>query len=93
MKDANDPVADLPFWLQDFTDDLILTGVQAPAHISQDSNSEHFTKVATKSKKHSIFTHFPKDRNCDICLRPKRTKASCRRRTGEALPRAESLLT
>ena len=55
-KDENDPLADLPFWLQDFTDDLILTGAQAPAHISQDSDSELSTKVATKSRKHSIFS-------------------------------------
>ena len=61
----------------------------APAHISQDSDTEHPTKVATKSRKHSIYPHFPKDRNCDVCLRTKITKASCRRRTGEALPRAE----
>ena len=39
--------------------------------------------------KHSIFTHFPKDRNCDICLRTKITRASCRRRTGTVVPRAE----
>ena len=55
-KDENDPLADLPFWLQDFTDDLIPTEVQAPAHISQDSDSEHSTKVATKSRNHSIFS-------------------------------------
>ena len=74
-KDKNDPLAVMPF--------------RAPAHISQDSDSEHFTKVAAKSKKHIIFTHFPKDRNCDVCLRTELTKASCRRRTGETLPRAE----
>ena len=34
-------------------------------------------------------THFPKDRNCDVCLRIQVTTASCRRRTGEALHRAE----
>ena len=27
--------------------------------------------------KHNIFTHFPKDRNCDICLRTKIARASC----------------
>ena len=30
-----------------------------------------------------------KDRNCDICLRTKITRASCRRRTGTVVPRAE----
>ena len=31
---------------------------------------------------------FPKDRNCDICKRTKITRAPCRRRNGEAVPRA-----
>ena len=39
-------------------------------------------------RKHSIHTHFPKDRNCEICKRTKMTRASFRR-TGEAVPRAE----
>ena len=82
-KDANDPLADISFWLEDFTDNLIPTEVPAPAHISQHSDPEHPVKVATKSR-HRIFTHFPKDRNCDVCLRTKITKASCR-----ALVRAE----
>ena len=30
-----------------------------------------------------------RDRNCKVCLRTKVTRALCRRRTGEALPRAE----
>ena len=41
-------------------------------------------------RKHSIYTHFPKDRNCDICLRTKMTRAPCKRRNGEAVPRAEN---
>ena len=36
-----------------------------------------------------LFTHFPKDRDCDVCLRTKISRAPCRRRAGEALPRAE----
>ena len=88
-KDKNDPLAEMPFWLQDFKDNLIPTEVPSPAHFSQDSDSEHSTKVATMSRKHSMFTHFPKDRNCDVCLVTKVAKASCRRRTGEASPRAE----
>ena len=73
---------------KDVTDNLKPTDVHAPAHISQDSDSENSAKVATKSRMHSIFTHFPKDRKCDVCLRTKYTKASCRRRICEALPRA-----
>ena len=42
------------------------------------------------SDKHSTFTHFPKDRNCDICLRTKITRAPCRKHTGTVVPRAEN---
>ena len=45
------------------------------------------------SGKHSIETHFPKDRNCDICLRTKITRASCRKRTGTVVARAGNFLT
>ena len=63
----------------------------APAqHISRDSDSEHLMKVATKSKKQSIFTHFPKHQDCDIFQRTKITRAPCRRHIGGALPRAEN---
>ena len=40
--------------------------------------------------KHSVYTHFPKDRNCEICMRTKITRAPCRRRNGGAVPRAEN---
>ena len=41
------------------------------------------------SGKHSIYTHFPKDPNCDICLKTKITRASCRKRTGTVAATAE----
>ena len=41
--------------------------------------------------KHSVSTHFPKDRNCEICQRTKITRAPCRRRIGGAVPRAENI--
>ena len=87
-KDADDPLSDLPFWLQEFKDNLEATEVHAPAHISQDSDSKHPTTVVTNWKKHGIFTHFPKYRNCDVCLRTKMTRALCRRHIGESLLRA-----
>ena len=89
-KDANDPLADHPFWSQDFKDNLVNTDEHAPTHISRESEVEHPVEVLTKSRKHSIFLlTFPIDRNCEVCLRTKMTRAPCRRRTGEALPRAE----
>ena len=43
------------------------------------------------SGEHSFFTHFRKDRNCDICLGTKNIRLSCRRRTGTVVPRAENI--
>ena len=59
------------------------------ANTSHDSDSQRLAKVATR--KHSIKTHFPKDRNCEICRRTKITRAPCRRRTGNAVHRAEKV--
>ena len=42
--------------------------------------------------KHNVYTHFPKDRNCEICQRTKITRAPCRRRIGGVVPRAEILV-
>ena len=88
-KDENDPLADMPFWLEDFTDNLIPTEVRA-------CTSTHFSGFGFGTfyesgiqEAHYFFIHFLKDRNCDVCLRTKITKASCTRRTGEDLPRAE----
>ena len=39
--------------------------------------------------KHSVYTHFPKDRNCEICQRNKITRAPCRRRIDRVVLRAE----
>ena len=40
--------------------------------------------------KHSVYTHLPKDRTCEICQRTKITRDPCRRRIGGAVPRAEN---
>ena len=45
--------------------------------------------VEPGSGTHSVFTHFPKDTNCGICLKTKITRASCRRRAGTVVPSAE----
>ena len=41
--------------------------------------------------KHSVYTHSPEDRNCEIFQRTKITRALCRRRVGRVVPRAENL--
>ena len=82
----------VPDWIQEFKHALVDESV--PEHRDASSSSHELpleprTKVAPS--KHNIFTHFPKDRNCDICWRTKITRASCRRRTGTVVPRAENV--
>ena len=72
-----------------FVDNLEDTEMPVPALISQDSDSQRPTKVVSKSRKHNIFIHFPKNRSCEVCLRTKITRVPCRRRTDEAAHRAE----
>ena len=48
-RDADDSLRDLPEWLEEFTDNPEDTEVHAPAHISQDSDSESPTKAVSKS--------------------------------------------
>ena len=45
-------------------------------------------KRSVEMGKHSVYTHFPEDRNCEICQRTKITRAPRRRRIGGAVPRA-----
>ena len=87
-KLKEDGMRDLPEWFEEFTVHLEDTEVPALTHISQDSDSERPTKVVAKSREHSVYTHVPKDRNCELLLRTKMTRAPCRRRTGEAPPQA-----
>ena len=58
------------------------------ASSSHEASLEPTTKRREDLGKYSVYTHFPKDRNCEICKRTKITRAPCRRRNGEAVPRA-----
>ena len=88
-QDAKDPLADMPFWLEDFTDNLKVPEMRAPAHSSRDSESRTSYESGNKIMEAQCFFSHPENRNCDVCMRTKMTSASCRTRTGEALPRAE----
>ena len=59
------------------------------ASSSHEASLEPITHRREDLGKHSVYTHFPKDRNCEICKRTKMTRAPCRRRNGEVVPRAE----
>ena len=80
--DEEDPTQGIPDWLQPFTENLEDLETHVPAHPSERDISDlegDASKVETQKRKHSIKTHFPKDRNCDICLRTKITRVPCRR--------------
>ena len=79
-------------WLQEFRENLVddEIPVQGGSHAS--SSHEVSVKPTTKRRedlgKHSVYTHFLKDRNCEISERTKITRAPCRRRNSGAVPRA-----
>ena len=86
--------SEIPEWLQEFRE--ILVDAEIPSQGGSHASSSHEASVEPTTKrredlgKHSVYTHFPKDRNCEICQRTKITRAPCRRRNGEAVPRAEN---
>ena len=69
---------------------------RVPEHRDSHASSSHGSSLeptparSADLGKHSVFTHFPKDRNCEICQRTKITRAPCRRRIGGVVPRAEN---
>ena len=65
--------------------------VQGDSHASS-SHEVSFVPTTKRREdlgKHSVYTHFPEDRNCEICRRTNVTRAPCRRRNGGTVPRAE----
>ena len=86
--------SEIPEWLQEFRENFVDDRV--PEHRDSHASSSHEASLEPTSKrsedlgKHSVYIHFPKDRNCEICQRTKITRAPCRRRNGGAAPRAEN---
>ena len=100
MKERRDPLfaqeSEIPEWLQEFREDLV--DERVPEHRDSHASSSHEVSLeptSTRSEdlgQHSVDTHFPKDRNCEICQRTRVTRVRCRRRNGGAVPRAENFL-
>ena len=86
--------SEIPEWLQEFRENLVDDEIplQGGSHASSshEASLEPTTKRREDLGKHNVHTHFPKDRNCEICKRTKITRAPCRRRKGEAVPRADN---
>ena len=80
-------------WLQEFRENLV--DDRDPEHRDSHTSSSHEVSLEPTSKrsadlgKHSVYTHFPTDRYCEICQRTESTRAPCRRRIGAVL-RAEN---
>ena len=72
-------------------DDEIPVLGDSHASSSHELSLEPMFKRREDLGKHSVYTHFPRDRNCEICQRTNITRAQCRRRIGGAVPRAENL--
>ena len=94
IERSNPLNSEIPEWLQEFRE--ILVDEEIPVHGDSHASSSHEASLEPIFKrredlgKHSVYTHFPKDRNCEICKRTKIKRAPCRRRNGGAVPRAEN---
>ena len=84
--------SDIPEWLQEFRENLVDDRV--PERRDSHASSSHESSLApTRSAdlgKHSVYTHFPRDRNCEICQRTKISRALWRRCIGRVVLRAEN---
>ena len=90
-----DPLySEIPEWVQEFRENLVDDRVpqrrDSHASFSHEPSSDLTRTRSVDLGKHNVHTHFPKDRNCEICQRTKITRALCRRRNGGAVPRAEN---
>ena len=94
IERGNPLESEIPEWLQEFrgnlVDDEISEHGDSHASSSHEVSLEPTFKRLEDLGKHSVYTHFLKDRNCEICQRTKITRESCRRRNGGAVPRAEN---
>ena len=87
-----DPTQGIPDRLQPFTENLEDLETHVPANPSDGeiSDSEGDASIVViQKRKHSIYTHFPKHRNCEICLRTKIMRVPCKRRNEGSIPWAE----
>ena len=67
--------SDIPEWLQEFRENLV--GDRVPEHRDSHASSSHEPSLEPSPArsadlgKHSVYTHIPQDRNCEIRQRPK----------------------
>ena len=93
MIERRDPLCsddpEIPEWLQEFRE--ILVDDEVPERRDSQASSSHEVSLEPTFKrredlgKHSVYTHFPQDRNFEIRKRTKITGAPCRKRNSEAV--------
>ena len=92
FADSGRASSEIPECLQEFRE--ILVDDEVPETRDSHASSSHEVSLERARSadlgKHSVYTHFPRDRNCEICKRTKITRAPCRRRNGGAVLRAEN---
>ena len=92
FADSSRASSEIPEWLQEFRENLV--DDEVPEHRDSHASSSHELSLQPMRSvdlgKHSVYIHFPKDRNCEICQRTKITSAPCRRRIGIVVLRAEN---
>ena len=71
--------SEIPEWLQEFRENLVDDEIPLQGGSHSSSSHEVSLEPTTKRRedlgKHNVHTHFPKDRNCEICKRTKITRA------------------
>ena len=78
IEQGNSLNSEIPEWLQEFRE--ILVDDEIPVHGDSHASSSHeiclepICKRREDLGKHSVKTHFPKDRNCEICKRTQNYK-------------------
>ena len=84
---GNPSSSEIPEWLQEFLVDERVKRRDSHASSCRETSLEPQRRMVPGN--HSIYTHFPKHRNCEICRRTKIIRSPWRKRTGEVLPCAE----
>ena len=75
IERGNPLASEIPEWLQEFMENLVDDEIPLQGGSHASSSHEISLEPTTKRRedlgKHSVYTHSPKDRNCEICKRTK----------------------
>ena len=84
--------SDIPEWLQEFRENLV--DERVPERRDSHASSSHEPSLELMRSvdlgKHSVYTHFPDDRNCEICQRTKSQGSRAEDALAEPYSRAEN---